>query len=70
MHKIRNASKKFGMLIGLGVAAASQAVAAVPTEISDITTNADTVFTTVKGIIVAVVGFSVLIGFVKLVKKK
>ena len=66
-NRIRNASKMFGLALAAGLATAH---AAVPTEITDITTNADTVFSTVKTIIVGVVGFMILVSFVKMVKKK
>lgn len=58
--------------VGVGVlsTAVSEAQAAVPTEITDITTNADTVWTTVKGTVLAVVGTLILIGFVKMIRKR
>jgi len=51
-------------------AAFAQAAAAVPTEISDMTDNASAVFTTVKGIVVGIIGFLILVTIVKLVKKR
>lgn len=48
----------------------AHAQATVPTEISDMVDNAETVWSSVKTVIVGVVGFIILIGFVKMVKKK
>ena len=48
----------------------AQAQATVPTEISDMTTNASTVWTSVKAIVIGVVGTFILLRFVKLVGKR
>lgn len=57
--------------VALGLCLSATALRAeVPTEITEITTNASTVFTTVKGIVIGVVGFGVLLFFVKMIRRK
>lgn len=68
----RNSSAlAFAFLFALAmIFAPTVAQAAVDAEITEMTTNAQSVFTTTKGIILSVVGFLILLGFVKLVKKR
>ena len=67
---MNTARKLIASGLAVGMSALAQAQASVPAEITAMTDNASTVWTTVKGIVVGVVGFVILIGFVKMVKKK
>lgn len=60
----------FAFAVALVILCGTEVQAAVPTEITEMTTNADTVFTSVKGIVLAVVGFFILLGIVKLVRRR
>lgn len=67
---MNTARKLIAVGLAVGMSALAQAESTVPAEITAITDNASTVWTAVKGIVIGVVGFMILIGFVKMVKKK
>lgn len=74
MKHIARLARKFALPVtafaALAFTASAQAVAEVPAEITDMTTNASTVWTTVKALIVGVVAFGILIAIVKRVTRK
>lgn len=61
--------RKSAMLSALALASVAQAQAEVPADITEITTNATAVFTSVKTLVVGVVAFFVLIKFVKMIRR-
>ena len=67
---MQNAKTKLIALSALALSFAASAHAAVPTEISDLTTDAGTVWTAVKAIVIGVVAFMVLLAFAKRVTKR
>jgi hypothetical protein len=58
----------FASLVAFMFAMFGTAQAAVPTEITEMTTDATTVFTAVSGVLVTIVGFMILLGIVKKVR--